>query len=34
MFLYGTTVDVAIYTVATYVNCFLVNTCMGISQGL
>lgn len=34
MFLYGTTIDVAIYTVATYVNCFLVNTCMGISQGL
>lgn len=34
MYLYGTTVDVAIYTVATYINCFLVNTCMGISQGL
>lgn len=34
MFLYGNTVDVAIYTVATYINCFLVNTCMGIAQGL
>ncbi|WP_196000680.1 MATE family efflux transporter [Clostridium sp. 1001271B_151109_B4] len=34
MFLYGSTIDVAIYTVATYVNCFLVNTCMGIAQGL
>ncbi|CEI74141.1 MULTISPECIES: MATE family efflux transporter [Romboutsia] len=34
MYLYGNTVDVAIYTVATYINCFLVNTCMGISQGL
>lgn len=34
MFAYGSTVDVAIYTVATYVNCFLVNTCMGIAQGL
>ncbi|MGL5328723.1 MAG: MATE family efflux transporter [Peptostreptococcaceae bacterium] len=34
MYKYGDTVDVAIYTVATYVNCFLVNTCMGISQGL
>lgn len=34
MFAYGNTVDVAIYTVATYINCFLVNTCMGIAQGL
>ena len=34
MFAYGSTVDVAIYTVATYINCFLVNTCMGIAQGL
>lgn len=34
MFSYGSTVDVAIYTVATYINCFLVNTCMGIAQGL
>lgn len=34
MYAYGNTVDVAIYTVATYINCFLVNTCMGIAQGL
>ena len=34
MFTYGSTIDVAIYTVATYINCFLVNTCMGIAQGL
>lgn len=34
MFAYGSTVDVAIYTVATYINCFLVNTCMGVAQGL
>ena len=34
MFAYGNTIDVAIYTVATYINCFLVNTCMGIAQGL
>ena len=34
MFAYGNTVNVAIYTVATYINCFLVNTCKGIVQGL
>lgn len=34
MYAYGDTVDVAIYTVANYINCFIVNTCMGIAQGL
>lgn len=34
MYIYGDTVDVAIYTVANYINCFIVNTCMGIAQGL
>lgn len=34
MYAYGTTLDVAIYTVSAYINCFVVNTCMGISQGL
>lgn len=34
MYAYGNTVDVAIYTVAAYINCFFVNTCMGIAQGL
>lgn len=34
VFQYGSTVEVAIYTVASYINCFLVNSCMGIAQGL
>lgn len=34
MYAYGSNIDVAIYTVASYVNCFFVNVCTGISQGL
>lgn len=34
MYAYGSTLDVAIYTVASYINCFFVNVCTGISQGL
>lgn len=34
MYAYGNTIDVAIYTVAAYINCFFVNTCMGVAQGV
>lgn len=34
MYAYGNTIDVAIYTVAAYINCFFVNTCMGMAQGV
>ncbi len=34
MYAYGSNIDVAIYTVASYINCFFVNICNGISQGL
>lgn len=34
MYSYGSNIDVAIYTVASYVNCFFVNVCNGIAQGL
>lgn len=34
MYAYGSTIDVAIYTVASYINCFFVNVCTGIAQGL
>lgn len=31
---YGTTKDIAIFTVAAYINCFIVNLFMGIGQGV
>lgn len=34
MYVYGSNIDVAIYTVASYINCFFVNVCTGIAQGL
>ncbi len=34
MYAYGSTIDVAVYTVASYINCFFVNVCTGIAQGL
>lgn len=34
IYMYGNTADVAIYTVSTYINCVLVNTFMGVSQGV
>lgn len=34
MYAYGSNIDVAIYTVASYTNCFFVNVCTGIAQGL
>ena len=34
IYAYGTTVDIAIYTVASYINCFFVNVCTGIAQGI
>lgn len=34
MYAYGSNIDVAIYTVASYINCFFVNVCTGIAQGL
>lgn len=34
IYMYGDTVDVAIYTVAAYILSFIVNTFMGMSQGL
>ncbi|MGL5695314.1 MAG: MATE family efflux transporter [Peptostreptococcaceae bacterium] len=34
IYMYGNTRDIAIYTVSTYINCVLVNTFMGVSQGV